>query len=63
MKKLKNGFKKMILINNTVFGETMESVRKHKDIKFITTKKNYLVSELSYHTKRFLTENVLRNKY
>ena len=39
MKKLKNGFKKMILINNTVFGETMESVRKHKDIKFITTKK------------------------
>ena len=63
MKKLKNGFKGMILINNTVFRETMESVRKHKDIKFTTTTKNYLVSELSYHTKTFFTENVLRNKY
>ena len=48
-------------MNNAVFGETMENVRKHRDIKFVTTqrKKPYLVSEPNYHTTRFFTKNLL----
>ena len=39
----------------------MENVRKHRDIKLITTEiaRNYLVSELNYHTTKFFTENLL----
>ena len=38
----------------------MENVRKHRNIKLITTerKRNYLVSEPNYHTTNFFTENV-----
>ena len=45
-------------MNNAVFGKTMGNVRKHTDIKFVTTRKrrNYLVSEPSYHTTKFFTE-------
>ena len=43
-------------MNNAVFRKTIENVRKHRDIKFVTTetKRNYLVSELNYYTKKIL---------
>ena len=49
------------MINNAVFGKTMKNVRKHIDIKLVTTerRRNYLVSEPNYHTKKFFTENLL----
>ena len=39
----------------------MENVRKHRDIKLITTgeKKNKLVSKLNYHTTKRFLENLL----
>ena len=48
-------------MNNAVYGKTMENVWKHRDIKLVTTKRrrNYLVSEPSYQTKKFFTENLL----
>ena len=48
-------------MNNAVFGKTMENVRKHRDIKLVTTerRRNYLVSEPNYHTITFVTENLL----
>ena len=54
-KQAKNDFEKDFfkLMNNSVFGKTMENVRKQRDIKFLTTDKrrNQLVSEPNYHTK------------
>ena len=48
-------------INNAVFGKTMENVRNHRNIKLLKTEKrrNYLVSEPNYHTRKFFTENWL----
>ena len=39
----------------------MENVRKHRDIKLVTTEKlrNYLVPKPNYHTTKFFTENLL----
>ena len=47
-------------MNNSVFGETIENVRKYRDIKLFTTKgrRNYLVSEKNYHTTKFFIENL-----
>ena len=47
------------LINNAVFGKTMENVIKHRYIKLVTTerRRNYLVSEPNYHTTKFFIEN------
>ena len=49
------------LMNNDVFGKTMENVRKHRDIKLVTneTKRNKLVSEPNYHTAKWFSENLL----
>ena len=62
-KKAKNDFEKDFfkLMNNAVFGKTMENVRKHRDIKLVTTerRRNYLVSEPNYHTTKFFTEHLL----
>ena len=62
-KQAKNDFKKDFfkLMNNSVFGKTMENVRKHKDIKLVTTDKrrNQLVSEPNYHTTKWFSENLL----
>ena len=54
----KNFFK---LMNNAVFGKTMENARKHTDIELVTTerRRNYLVSEPNYHTKKFFIEHLL----
>ena len=43
------------------FGKTMENARKHRDIKVVTTNKrrNYLVSEPTYHTTKWFLEDLL----
>ena len=54
-KNAKNDFEKdfVKLMNNAVFGKTVENVRKHKDIRLVIndTRWNILVSEPNYHTK------------
>ena len=51
----------MFSMNNSIFGEAMENVRKHRDIKLATTerRRNYLVSEPNYHTTKFFIEKLL----
>ena len=48
------------LMNNAVFGKTMENIRKHRNIKLVTTdkKRNKLVSEPNYHTINYISENL-----
>ena len=50
-------------MNNASFGKTMENVRKHRDIKFVTTGRRgtYLVSEPNYHATKFFTDIKLSN--
>ena len=61
--KAKSEFEKELfkLMNNAVFVKTMENVRKHRDIKLVTTerRRNYLVPEPNYHTTKFFTEHLL----
>ena len=49
------------LMNNSAFGNTMENVRKHRDIKLVTADKrrNQLVSEPNYHTTKWFSEDLL----
>ena len=48
-------------MNNAVFGKIMENVRKHRDIKLVTTDKrrNQLASEPNYHTTKYFSENLM----
>ena len=48
------------LMNNAVFGKTMENIRKHRDIKLVTTdkKRSKLVSEPNYHTMNYISEDL-----
>ena len=48
------------LMNNAVFGKTMENVRKHRDIKLVKTdkKRNKLVSEKNFHTMKLIDNNL-----
>ena len=49
------------LMNNSVFGKAMEDVRKHRDIKLVTTDKkiNQLISEPNYHATKYFSEDLL----
>ena len=62
-KKATNDFEKDFffkLMNNAVFGKTMENVRKHRDIKLVKTdkKRNKLVSEKNFHTMKLIDNNL-----
>ena len=61
-KKANNEFEKNFfkLVNNAVFGKTMKSVRKHRDIKLVKTdkKRNNLVPEPNYHTMKLIDDNL-----
>ena len=48
------------LMNNAVFGKTMENIRKHRDIKLVTIdkKRNKLGSEPNYHTINYISEDL-----
>ena len=58
----KNDFEKDLfkLMNNSVFRKTMENIRKHRDIKLVTTdkKRSKLVSEPNYHTINLISEDL-----
>ena len=49
------------LMNDPVFGKTMENLRKHRDIKLVTTerRRTYLMFEPNYDTIKFVTEHLL----
>ena len=59
----KNDFEKDFfkLMNNSVFGKTMENLRNHQNIKLLTNneRRNNLVSEPNYHTTKYFSENLL----
>ena len=48
------------LMKNAVFGKTMENIRRHRDIKLVTTDKkiNKLVSEPNYLTMNDISEDL-----
>ena len=58
----RNDFEKDLfkLMNNSVFGKTMENISKHRDIKLVTTdkKRSKLVSEPNYHTINLMSEDL-----
>ena len=61
-KEAKNDFEKDLfkLMNNSVFGKTMENIKNHRDIKIVKTdkKRSKLVSEPNYHTSNLISEDL-----
>ena len=64
--KAKNNFEEDFfkLMNNAVFGKTMENLRKHRNIKLVLTerRKNYLVLEPNSHTTKIFHKKFIRNR-
>ena len=62
-KNTKNDFEKVFfkLINNSVFGKTMENVRNHRDIKLVTSEKRRSIyaSEPNYHSTKYISQDLL----
>ena len=62
-KDAKNDFEKDFfkLMNNSVFGKTMENVTNHRDIKIVTTDKrrSILPSEPNYHSTKYISKDLL----
>ena len=58
-KHAKNDFEKDFfnVMNNSVFGKTMENVRNHRDIKLVTSDKrrSILVSEPNYSSSKYIS--------
>ena len=62
-KEAKNEFEKYFfkLMNNSVFGKTMENVRNHRDIKLVTSDKRrrILASEPNYHSSKCISKDLV----
>ena len=58
----RNDFEKDLfkLMNNSVFGKTMENIRKHRDLNLVRTdkKRSELISEPNYHTINLISEDL-----
>ena len=61
--KAKNNFKKDFfkLMNNSVYGKTMENIRKHKDMRLVTNETRYkkLVMKPNFKDGRKFSENLM----
>ena len=51
-------------MNNSVFGITLENVRKHKDIRLmaIDKKRSRVVAKPNYHTIKWFSEKLRQHK-
>ena len=62
-KNAKNDFEKDFfkLMNNSVFGKTMENPRNHRDIRVVTTgkRRSMLPSEPNYRSTKYIAKDLL----